>query len=74
MKKLYDWLKVWEKYATTDKGRQHSQSEPSDYAFGGKRRRLKIPDRKPNTRGDCTSDEDGVDISDVQLFDNNKEI
>ena len=27
MKKLYEWLTVWEKYTTTDKGRQNIQPE-----------------------------------------------
>lgn len=74
MKKLYDWLKVWDKYTTTDKERHNKQEESSDDTSGGKRRRLKIPDRKPNTPCHRTSDEDGINISDVQLFDNNREI
>ena len=74
MKKLYDWLTVWEKYTTTDKGRQNSPPQASYNEIGGKRRRLKIPRRKQSTAEHPPSSSSAVDISDVQLFDNSREI
>jgi len=69
MKKLYDWLTVWEKYTTTDKGRQNNQPESSGNEPGVKKRRLKIPRRKQSNDQTPSSSSSGVDISDVQLFD-----
>ena len=69
MKKLYEWLTVWEKYTPTDKGRQNIQPESSGSEPGVKKRRLKIPRRKLNNEQTPSSSSSAVDISDVQLFD-----
>ena len=74
MKKLYDWLTVWEKHTTTDKVRAHNTQPSSKDANGGKRRRLKMVRRTQNILHYPPSSESVVDISDVQLFDNNREI
>ena len=69
MKKLYDWLTIWEKYTSTDEGKRNTQQESSDSEPGVKKRRLKIPRRKPNNDQTPSSSSSAVDISDVQLFD-----
>ena len=74
MKKLYEWLTVWEKYTTTDKGRHNNPPQSSDGVNSGKRRRLKIPRGTQNNVYHQSSSASVVDISDVQVFDNSREI
>ncbi len=74
MKKLYDWLTVWEKYTTTHKGRTNNPPESSDSVNSGKRRRLKIPRGTQNNVYHQSSSASVVDISDVHVFDNSREI
>lgn len=69
MKKLYDWLTVWEKYTTTSKQTEDRLPESLNSEPGVKKRRLKIPRRKPNNDQTPSSSSSAVDISDVQLFD-----
>lgn len=72
MKKLYDWLTVWEKY--TSKQTEDRPPEFLDNTSGVKKRRLKIPRCKLNSGQTPSSSSSAVNISDVQLFDKNMEI